>query len=293
VLTLANVQEAIIVGVTTIFDETERARWAGGAEAYAKTFAPFCAGPAGELLDAAGVREGTTMLDVGTGTGTVAALAAERKARVTAVDAEPSMVAATAARVPAAEVSQAILPELPFDDASFEAVVANFVINHVGDPAAAVAEMRRVTRPGGRVAVTLWPQPATVAQGLWTMVYRRAEIEITGLVGVDPAKNFARTPEGVTELLRNAGLTEVVAERIEWVHETTPDAWWGGAAAGLNASGVILRRQTPAVQEKIRLAFDEVTAEFGTPGGTLALPTAALVAKGQREGQEAATLTLE
>lgn len=290
------------------YDETERARWAGGAEAYAKTFAPFCAGPAADLLDAAGVVAGTTVLDVGTGTGTVAALAAERKARVTAVDAEPSMVAATAARVPGAVVLQAILPDLPFpdgagrpdgaagagrEDAGFDAVVANFVINHVGDPAAAVAELRRVVRPGGRVAITLWPQPPTVAQGLWTMVYRHAGVEVSGLIGVDPAKNFTRTAEGVTALLQENGLTAAGCERIEWIHETTPEAWWGGAAAGLNATGQVLRRQTPRVRERIRVAFDEVTAEFRTPEGRLALPTAALVAHGLREVEGAGTLTLE
>lgn len=277
----------------TTFDETERARWAGGADAYAKTFAPFCAGPATDLLDAAGVRAGVAVLDVGTGTGTVAALAAGRGARVTAVDAEPSMVVATAARLPEADVRQAILPVLPFPDATFDAVVANFVINHVGDPAAAVAELRRVTRPGGRVAVTVWPHPAPVAQGLWSMVYRHAGVEVSGLVGVDPAKNFARDPGGVTGLLRGGGLTEVSCQRIEWVHETTPEAWWGGAAAGLNASGVVLRRQSPAGRARIRASFDEVTASFRTDGGRLALPTAALVAQGLREVEGAESLTLK
>jgi SAM-dependent methyltransferase len=276
------VRDPIIVGVPDTFDETERARWAGGAEAYAKTFAPFCAGPADDLLDAAGVGAGTAVLDVGTGTGTVAARAATRGARVTAVDAEPSMVAATAARVPGADVRPATLPGLPFPDSTFDAVVANFVINHVGDPAAAVTSMRRVARPGGWVAVTIWPHPPAVAQALWTMVYRHAGVEVSGLVGVDPAKSFPRTADGVAGLLTRGGLTEVSCERVDWVHETTPEAWWGGAAAGLNATGTVLRRQTPAGQARIRASFDEVTAEFRTAPGRLALPAAALVARGRR-----------
>jgi SAM-dependent methyltransferase len=292
VLTLADVKAAIIVGVPMTYDETERLRWADGAEAYARTFGPLCAGAAVDLLDAAGVGDGTAVLDVGTGTGTVAALAVQRGARVTAVDAEPSMVAATAARLPEADVRPAILPGLPFPDATFDAVVANFVINHVGDPAATVASLRRVVRPGGRVAVTVWPNPAPTAQALWTMVYRHAGIEVSGLIGVDRAKNFPRTPEGVAALL-GASLTGVTSERIEWIHETTPDAWWGGAAAGLNATGVVLRRQTPAVQKRIRAAFDEVVAEFRTADGRLALPTAALVAQGRRELEGGPTLTLE
>jgi len=275
------------------YDETERLRWADGAEAYARTFGPFCAGAADDLLDAAGVGEGTVMLDVGTGTGTVAALATGRGARVTAVDAEPSMVAATAARLPEADVRQAILPGLPFPDATFDAVVANFVVNHVGDPAATVAALRNAARPGGRVAVTIWPHPAPIAQSLWTMVYRHAGVEVSGLIGVDPAKNFPRTVEGAVDLLTAAGLEGVTCERIEWIHETTPEAWWGGAAAGLNATGTVLRRQTPAVREHIRASFDAVAAEFRTEDGLLRLPTAALVAQGRREVETGATLTLK
>jgi SAM-dependent methyltransferase len=272
------------------YDESERLRWAGGAEAYGKTFGPFCAGAAAALLDAAGAGPGTTLLDVGTGTGTVAARAAERGARVTAVDAEPSMVAATAARLPGADVRQAILPDLPFADRSFDVAVANFVINHVGDPAAAVAELGRV---GRRVAVTVWPNPAPTAQAIWTMVYRHAGVDVSGLIGLDPAKNFARTPDGVADLLRRSGLTGVTCERIEWVHETTPEAWWGGAAAGLNATGVVLRRQGPEMTERIRASFEAVTAEFRTEKGQLRLPTAALVAQGRREVESSPSLTLK
>jgi len=289
--TLANIKAHAIIGAVTItFDETERIRWAGGAEAYAQTFAPFCAGAAADLLDAAGVGPGTTLLDVGTGTGTVAARAAGRGARVTAVDAEPSMVAATAARLPEAEVRAATLPDLPFADGAFDVVVANFVINHVGDPAAAVAELARV---GRRVAVTVWPHPAPVAQAIWTSVYRHAGVEVSGLVGVDPAKNFPRTRDGVAELLRRAGLADVTCERIEWVHETTPEAWWGGAAAGLNATGVVLRRQGPETTERIRASFEAVTAPFRTEKGLLRLPTAALVAQGRREVEGPGSLTLK
>ncbi|MFI6078818.1 class I SAM-dependent methyltransferase [Actinoplanes sp. NPDC051343] len=274
------------------YDESERIRWVDGADAYAKTFGPLCAGAAVALLDAAGVGAGTSVLDVGTGTGTVAALAFQRGARVTAVDAEPSMVAATAARLPGADVRPAILPGLPFPDAAFDAVVANFVLNHVGDPAAAVAALTRVARPGGRVAVTVWPHPAPTAQALWTMVYRHAGVEVSGLIGVDPAKNFPRTVEGVTGLL-GKDLTAVTCERIEWIHETTPDAWWGGAAAGLNATGVVLRRQTPAGQARIRASFDAVTEPFRTEKGLLRLPTAALVAQGLREVEQSTALTLK
>jgi trans-aconitate methyltransferase len=83
----------------TDFDVHERQRWAGRAVAYARSFAPLCAHPAAPLLDAAGVTAGDRVLDVGTGTGTVAALAAVRGGQVVAVDAAPSMVDATRRRL--------------------------------------------------------------------------------------------------------------------------------------------------------------------------------------------------
>jgi protein-L-isoaspartate O-methyltransferase len=56
----------------TMFDEAERRIWEGRAEAYACSFAKLCAHPVSALLDAARVRSGVRLLDVGTGTGTAA-----------------------------------------------------------------------------------------------------------------------------------------------------------------------------------------------------------------------------
>jgi len=58
------------------------------------------------------------------------------------------MVATAAALVPEAEFHVAALPALPFGDRQFDVVLANFVINHVGQPRAALAELRGVTIPG-------------------------------------------------------------------------------------------------------------------------------------------------
>ncbi|MFF4898182.1 methyltransferase domain-containing protein [Streptomyces sp. NPDC001068] len=118
--------------VQTAFDESERRGWAGQAHAYAASFAKLCAYPVSALLDAAGVGEGLRVLDVGTGTGTVAALACERGAKVTAVDAEPDMAAQAAPAAPGADVRLAALPQVPFADDEFDATVGNFVLNHVG-----------------------------------------------------------------------------------------------------------------------------------------------------------------
>jgi SAM-dependent methyltransferase len=258
------------------FDDHERRIWRDQAQAYADSYAGLCGHTADALLDAAGVGTGVATLDVGTGIGTVAATAAGRGAIVTAVDAEPSMVAWTRDRVPSATVEQAILPDLPFGDAAFAATVANFVINHVGDPAAAVTELKRVTAAGGRVAVTIWPNPAPPLQSLWNDCFEAAGAVRPTLPTVDEDRNFGRTTEGLKDLLRGAGLRDVSAWSMDWVHRADPELWWSGPAAGLANAGAVLAAQTPEVRERIRAEYDKRV------GGWLELPTSAIVAVGTK-----------
>ncbi|WP_250029226.1 class I SAM-dependent methyltransferase [Paractinoplanes maris] len=265
------------------FDGHERARWAGRAAAYDRSFARLCAHPATALLDAAGVDKGRHLLDVGTGTGTVAALAHSWGATVVAVDAEPSMLDVAATRLPTGATVLGNLPVLPFPPRVFDATVGNFVINHVGKPASAVAEMARVTRPGGRVALTVWPSPPPTAQRLWGDIFDAAGAERpSALPRLDPANDFPRTEAGVTTLLENAGLTEVTCTTVSWTLRIDPEDWWAGPAAGLSTAGLILDHQPPTVVAEIRAAFDEVTAPFRGAGGLLGLPASALLAAGLR-----------
>lgn len=263
----------------TAFDEHERSMWHGAAEAFHGSFAALCAHPASALLNAAGVEAGVRVLDVGTGTGTVAALACSRGAKVVAVDAEPSMVELARRRAPAAETRLATLPHLPFAGDSFDAVVASFVLNHVGDPAAAAAELRRVVRPGGAIAVTIWPAPPPPAQQLWNRIFDAAGVERPAdLPGLAPEKDFARTREGLSLLLHNAGLTAIRCDTVAWTHRTDAEAWWRGPTNGLGTPGQVMRRQDQATINRIRHQYDRITAAYRDTDGLLALPTAALLA---------------
>ncbi|MGC4893744.1 class I SAM-dependent methyltransferase [Micromonospora sp. DT31] len=264
---------------TTTFDDHERQQWAGKAAAFQDSFASLCAYPAGPLLDAAAVGADVRVLDVGTGTGTVAALACARAAKVTAADAEPSMLEIARRRAPDAETRHAILPHLPFPDDYFHAVVANFVLNHVGDPAAAIREMRRVVRRDGRLAVTIWPYPQPAAQQLWGVVFDAAGVQRpTDLPRIAPDKDFARTQGGLAALLDHAGLVDVHCDTITWTHRTHPETWWAGPANGLGTPGMLMRRQDPATIARIRHHYDQHTAPYRDADGQLGLPTAALLA---------------
>ncbi|WP_055585149.1 class I SAM-dependent methyltransferase [Peterkaempfera griseoplana] len=267
----------------TVFDECERRTWAGRAAAYAGSFAALCAHPVPWLLDAAEVREGVRVLDVGTGTGTVAAAACARGARVTAVDAEPGMVELAARAAPAAEVRVAVLPELPFPDAAFDAVTGNFVLNHVGRPAVALTELRRVVRPGGLIALTIWAAPAAAGQALLGRAVQAAgAVRPPRLPALAPEDDFPRTEDGLCALLGSAGLRDARCETLRWDHRATAQEWWSGPAAGVASIGQVVVGQAPGVRTEIKRHFDLLSAEFTGPDGLLALPHAALPARARR-----------
>jgi len=264
----------------TAFDAGERQAWAGKVSAYAASFAKLCAHPIPALLDAASVKPGLHLLDVGTGSGSVAAAAVERGLRVTAVDAQPDMVAWTARAVPAADVRVAELPHLPFDDGTFDATVANFVLNHVGRPAAALSELARVTRPGGTVAVTLWAVPAGAGAQLIPCA-----VEASGARRPDswpvlpPEENFERTPSGVAELFRAAGLVKKVeCQTLAWDHRTSPQEWWSGPASGVASAGQILASSPAEVVAAAKDHYIRLSSGFADPYGQLVLPHRALLA---------------
>ncbi|MFC8720608.1 class I SAM-dependent methyltransferase [Kitasatospora sp. NPDC057198] len=265
------------------FDALERRIWTGRATAYAASFARLCAHPVPALLDAAAVGPGRAVLDVGTGTGTAATAACARGARVTAVDAEPSMLAEARRNAPQAELHAATLPELPFADQTFDAVVGNFVINHVGRPDAAVAELRRVLRPGGRLALTVWANPAAPGQSLLGRAVEAAQATRPAHLPPPPAALQAiGTPEGLTGLLTARGLHDTDCRTLRWDHRTTPEEWWAGPAGRVAFIGELLHHQTPEVRARIEAEFIRLAGEFRAADGVLALPHAALLVSGRR-----------
>ncbi|WP_034090499.1 class I SAM-dependent methyltransferase [Streptacidiphilus albus] len=267
------------------FDAFERRGWTGLDAAYADGFARMTAHTVAPLLDAAGVGAGSRVLDVGTGPGTVAAAALARGARVTAVDASPGMAARAAAACPGAEVLTAVLPELPLPDAAFDAVVGNFVINHLGDPEAGLAELRRVLRPGGRLALTCWESSDMRATAVFGESVEAAGVPVPEDL---PARGpflagFADRAPAFAELLDRAGLVDTGARRVKWTHRVDPDAWWASVVGGTPITGSLVARLAPADAARIKRHYDLAVAHYAEPGSTtVALPAVAVLAAGTR-----------
>jgi 2-polyprenyl-3-methyl-5-hydroxy-6-metoxy-1,4-benzoquinol methylase len=103
---------------------------------------------------AAGLVQGAQVLDAGCGEGYGADLLAASAAEVIGVDLDEGVVAHAGHRYPRARFEKADLLQLPFPDASFDAVVTFQVIEHLSEPRAFIAECARVTRPGGRLILS-------------------------------------------------------------------------------------------------------------------------------------------
>lgn len=114
------------------------------------------------MLTAAGIGPGARVLDAGCGGGGACLLAARLGARVSGVDAASPLVALARERLPDGDFRVGDLQELPFDDDSFDAVVAASSLQYTQDRVAALRELKRVCDPGGRVVVGLWGAPDQV-----------------------------------------------------------------------------------------------------------------------------------
>jgi len=112
------------------------------------------------VADAAGIGDGTSLLDLGCGDGSFCAFAARRGAIVHGLDAEPDAIAAALETVPGADLRLGLMESLPWADASFDVVTSFNGVQYALDPGLALGEAARVVRPGGRIAVCKWGPPA-------------------------------------------------------------------------------------------------------------------------------------
>ena len=117
--------------------------------------------------------DGGRVLDVATGTGLVAAALGRRGFAVTGLDQSREMLAVARARLGGAvELVEAPAERLPFPAASFDHLTVTYLLRYVDDPAAVLAELARVVRPGGTVASLEFGVPGTPWRAAWELYVR-------------------------------------------------------------------------------------------------------------------------
>jgi SAM-dependent methyltransferase len=130
------------------------------AERYDAHFVPaLFAEWAAPVVDAAGVGRGDRVLDVACGTGVAAREALARvgaEGAVAGLDADPGMLAVARRRTGEIDWREGRAEALPYPDRAFDAVLCQFGLMFFADPVAALGEMRRVAKPGGRLSLAVW-----------------------------------------------------------------------------------------------------------------------------------------
>jgi len=130
--------------------------WSPGARDWARFAEPHFQPLYEAIHDRLGIRNGTRLLDVGCGPGGAALLAAGRGARVAGLDASPGSVEVARERVPDGDFRIGDMESLPWLNASFDAVTGFNSFPFAINPAAALAEARRVLVPGGKVGIAIF-----------------------------------------------------------------------------------------------------------------------------------------
>ncbi|HSZ98404.1 MAG TPA: class I SAM-dependent methyltransferase [Bradyrhizobium sp.] len=126
-----------------------------------------------QLCEAMDLRAGSKVLDVAAGNGMVSLAAARRWCDVTSTDYVPALLESGRARAAANGLSikfmEADAESLPFDDASFDAVVSTFGVMFAPNQAQAASEMMRVCKRGGRIGLANWTPDGFIGQVFKTL----------------------------------------------------------------------------------------------------------------------------
>jgi len=109
-----------------------------------------------KIISAAAITESDDVLDVGCGTGALTREVVKCAGSAMGIDLSESMLGVARQVCPTVTFHQGNVAELPFDDSTFDTVVSAFMLMFVPDPKQAIGEIKRVLRPGGRIAAGIW-----------------------------------------------------------------------------------------------------------------------------------------
>ena len=185
------------------------------AAGYARELAPTFAGSVERVVELAAARRGVQLLDLATGTGAIAHLAAARGASVVGVDASTGMLEVARTRSPGLDLSLANACALPFADGAFDVVTCGLALSHFAERDRALAEVLRILRPGGMLVASAWAEGSSFpTTGVGDILDRYAGHAPTTV----DEETWADRRRGHT-VLREAGFVQISVRRETFAGE--------------------------------------------------------------------------
>ncbi|MFI5361101.1 MAG: class I SAM-dependent methyltransferase [Elusimicrobiota bacterium] len=270
------------------FTADSRATWNESATRYDKMSAALFGPIAEEFMVFAGLRKGWRVLEIACGPGVATRAASRRlgeKGSLLATDFSPEMIALAASRPPErrgapAEFRAMDAQKLDLPDASFDAVICQLGLMLFARPDAALAEMRRVAKPGAPVSCLVQGRRTSM---LFTSLVLDAIVarapQLRAPKGAPTLYSFG--PDGILEeAYARAGLTEMVTKRLTGVFRfASPEEYWTTMTDGAGRAGAMLRSLTPEIQAKIKADVLRRAAKRRV-GGFVEIPYEFAVARG-------------
>lgn len=236
------------------------------ADTYERVRAPVTAAVAADLIALAEAGPGARILDVGTGTG-VAADAGTRavgsEGLAVGVDMAPAMLAVARRARPGLRLAAAEANQLPFRDATFDVVTANFVLQEFKRYDTALFDLLRVLKPGGRLAASTWTSEEDELQRTWrALVEAAVGKEMVRSAHGEAAPWWERfgAPGTLKDTLYDIGLRGVDIERRAYRFRMERDhyvAEQGTRALGRFVHGMLGDRGWDSFEERARKAFSD------------------------------------
>jgi len=214
------------------------------------------------MIEAAGVGPGTRVLDAGCGSGGACLLAEKRGARIAGVDAASTLLEIARERIPDGEFRVGDLQELPFEEDSFDAILAASSLQYTEDRVATLREFKRVCHPNGRIVVALWSTPDEVE---YQAVFKAVR---DSLPEPPPGKGpFELSQPGILEeLIQEAGLNVAGVGKATCPFEYTNfEMFWRA-----NSSAGPLQAALQSVSEDdLRTELKQAVKDFERPDGSI------------------------